>query len=163
MHPVPPAQTLTPHPDYFTTLLWRQLVGTTVLNSSVTGPDAHFLASAWCASARAPYGDGGSVVIAFANSADSEATIRLPAVLAAASFTYFELTPAASPPTFEDLQSDVAFLNGKKLAVLPDGSLPEFPFPGVESGPLAELVVGAYSYGFGVFDTSASDVPACAA
>lgn len=156
-------ETLTPHPDYFTTLLWRQLVGTTVLSSSMSGDDSLFLSSAWCAGARAPYGAGGSVVVVFANLADSAQTVSLPPVLAAAPFTYFAMTPSTQPATFDDLHSDSVFLNGKLLSVEADGTLPSFPFSGVAASPEAELVADAYSYGFVVFNTAAKDAPACAA
>ena len=156
-------ETLTPHPDYFTTLLWRQLVGMTVLNSSLTGNDTQFFASAWCAGARAPYGAGGSVVVVYANLADRVQSVELPPVLAAAKHSSFQLTPAAAPPTFDDLRSDAMFLNGALLYVLADGSLPTFPFPGVSAGPHATLETAPYSYGFIIFATTATDVPACAA
>ncbi len=68
-------ETLTPHPDYYTTLLWRQLVGQRVLQTNVSGAVDYFFASAWCAAARAPYGAGGSIVLAFTNQASVTASI----------------------------------------------------------------------------------------
>lgn len=155
---------LTPHADYYTTILWRQLVGRRVLNTTTGGADDHFFASAWCAGARAPYGAGGSVVVAFANAAPAPAVAALPSALAGAATTTFLLTATPdAAPSFGALQSDGVYLNGALLFVNDDGTLPAFPFAGVAAPAAATMTAPGFSYGFVVFDTSAADVPACAA
>jgi hypothetical protein len=156
------AELLTPHPDYFTTLLWKQLVGRRVLVTGLTGDADSFFASAWCASARAPYGDGGSVVVAWTNSASTLTTVALPRALARAAATSFLLSGSPSPAgDAGDLVSDEVWLNGQQLVINDDGTLPAYPFDGATQPPAATVDVPPYSYGFLVFDTSAADVPAC--
>lgn len=66
-----------PSPDYFTTVLWKALMGRTVLASTVAGGDAgaggQLVAHVWCsAAAGAP---PGAVTVAYANAFASEVTI----------------------------------------------------------------------------------------
>ena len=87
---------LTPHPDYFTTLLWRQLVGTRVLSTSVSG-SADLLETVevnfWCsAKGTSPYGTG-SVVLVFANlNVHNAVELTIPENLAASPSTRYILT-----------------------------------------------------------------------
>lgn len=137
---------LTPHPDYYTTLLWRQLVGRRVLTTTLSGSADHAFASAWCAAARAPYGAGGSVVVAWTNQAATPTTVSLPPALAAARSTAFVMTASADgTPSFAGLQSDEVFLNGALLAVDAEGNLPAYPFVGKAAAPAATLAVPGYS------------------
>jgi heparanase 1 len=154
---------LTPHPDYYTALLWRQLVGRRVLNTSLAGADDYAFGSIWCAASGAPYGAGGSVVLAWTNSAPEALRVALPPVLASARFAAFTLTATASGQAgFGDLASDAAFLNGQLLAVDEAGVVQGYPFA-APSAPAADaLTAPPFSYGFVVFDTAAADVPACA-
>ncbi len=157
-------ETLTPHPDFYTTILWRQLVGRTVLTTTLGGDAENFFASAWCAGARAPYGSGGSVVVAWTNQAATATVVNLPTSLTAVHKTTFLLTAGAQPSSdFASLSSDDMYLNGELLYVDDNGLLPQVPYVGVDSGPAATITVPPYSYGFVVFDTHATDVPACAA
>ena len=138
--------TLTPHPDYFTTLLWRQLMGQRVLNTTLGGDAAFFFASAWCAAPRAPYGAGGSVAVAWTNQDAAPARVALPPPLAAAASTAFVLTAGAQPSSdFASLQADTAYLNGALLEVDAGGNLPSYPFAGVAAAPAAALTVPPYS------------------
>lgn len=157
-------ETLTPHPDYYTTILWRQIVGRIVLQTTLGGDATDFFASVWCAGPRAPYGSGGSVVAAWTNQAATSTLVNLPASLGAVHRTTFLLTAGAQPSNdFSSLSSDTLYLNGELLYVDEAGNLPQFPYVGVDSGPAKTITVPPYSYGFVVFDTSATDVPACAA
>lgn len=73
-----------PSPDYFTTLLWKALMGTTVLATTVVGggtsgggsTTGQFIAHAWCAGegAGAP---AGSVTVAYANAFTSEVAVTV--------------------------------------------------------------------------------------
>ena len=155
--------TLTPHPDYYTTLLWRQLIAQKVLTTTLNGEADYFFASTWCATARAPYGNSGSVVVAFTNAASTSLTVSLPSQLSSAQSTVFLLTARSQPSSdFASLQEDTAFLNGVLLTVDDNGNLPSYPFIGVTANPSATVTLPPYSYGFYVFDTTAADVPACA-
>lgn len=155
---------LTPHPDYYTTLLWRQLVGRRVLNASLAGPEAGAaFASAWCAGSGAPYGAKGSVVLAWTNSQPAALTVALPPALAAARFTAFTLTATADGDAqFADLVSDAVYLNGQLLTTDDSGVVQGLPFAAPDQPSSAVLTAPPYSYGFVVFDTAAADVPACA-
>jgi heparanase 1 len=152
---------LTPHPDYYTTLLWKQLVGQRVLNTTLGEGTDYLSASVWCAAPGAPYGSGaGSTVLAWTNSAPTPATVALPPQLAAASSTSFLLTGAPTPQgAFAELQSDDMYLNGALLSVAGDGSLLNYPYVGLQAQPAAQVEAPPFSYGFLVFDST--DVPAC--
>ncbi len=55
-----------PHPDYFTALLWNKLMGKRVLTSSVAGDaTGGFSAHVWCAAATAPGAGAGAVTVAY--------------------------------------------------------------------------------------------------
>ena len=157
------AELLTPHPDYYTSILWRQLVGRVVLDTTTTGDAtlrAAFDGSFWCASARSPYGVG-SVVLAWTNSGTQPITLTLPADLAAVASTRFVLAATADGTTpVASLTSDDMYLNGNLLTVTAEGSLPEYPLPGVESPPRTPVIAPARTYGFIAFSAT---VPACVA
>jgi hypothetical protein len=68
---------MTPNPDWYTTVLFKQLVGPRILNTTVGGDadalaevDAHF----WC-------GNGGGVVLAWLNAGAGDVQASLPASL----------------------------------------------------------------------------------
>ncbi len=152
-----------PHPDYFTALLWKQLVGTTVVPSAAAGAglgawDSHV----WCGA------KGGSPVLTFASLSPSPVSLQLPAGAAPTPRTEYVLTSVADgfapnpvgpngfPPS---LQADAVFLNGAPLATNADGTLPAVPLPGraVPAGGSA-IVVPPWSYGFIVLDGAALSV-----
>ena len=152
---------LTPHPDYFTTILWKQLVGSRILHTNVTGDvtaQGNFEGHFWCTAATAP-GGLGHVVLAWSNSGASDITLTLPVALANLPATVYLLTNTASGSVYSALQADQVFLNGKVLFVGDDGMLPEYPIPG-ETGTYTSVNAGAYSYGFIVFN-GALQVAAC--
>jgi heparanase 1 len=69
-----------PHPDYFTALLWTRLMGTTVLNNSVTGGAAgEFAAHAWCAADTAPGAASGALTLAYVNAGNVSVSVSLTA------------------------------------------------------------------------------------
>lgn len=154
---------LTPHPDFYTTILFKQLIGRQVLHTSASG-EARVLqnvsATAWCSGPKAPYG-AGSVVLVWLNLSPSDVTFTLPASLATLPSTRFTLTGSASGTDFAALQSDDIFLNGVRMTVNDAGALPVYPIPGASTRAAAPLVAGAYSYGFVAFEGAA--FAACAA
>lgn len=146
---------LTPHPDYYTTILFKQLVGSVVLETNQSGADqtdAAFAGQFWCG--REP----NTVVLVLTNLGQADIQLTLPGNLAGASREDYMLTATASGTTMADLQSDSVFLNGALLTVDNSGKLPVYPFPGKELESGAPLSVPALSYGFVKFYTS---VPGC--
>jgi len=151
---------LTPHPDYFTTLLWRQLVGARVLAANTSAASVAGLLDAaelgvWCAApATSPFG-AGAVVLTYtlAFGASDVAVALPPALAAAASARYFLSAPG------DDLQSDALLLNGALLALGAGGALAAYPIAGRAAAAGAPLVLPHASYGFVAFDAR---VAACA-
>jgi len=134
---------LSPHPDFFVALLWKQLVGRAVLASALSGAvaadvDAH----AWCA---APAGSGG-IVVTFANVRAEATALALPAALAALPRVDYVLT--AAPGGGGNLTGDAVFLNDAPLVARPDGTLPVNPLPGRRLPAAATTLLPPYSLGF---------------
>ena len=74
--------TNTPHPDWYTTVLWKQLVGVTVLATNVSGPAPATSAvdvQAWC-------GRNGGIVIAWTNPSNDTVQLVLDADMLAATW-----------------------------------------------------------------------------
>jgi hypothetical protein len=138
-----------PHPDFYTALLWKHVVGTVVLTSGTTSADpaaaAGFDAHVWCAAAG-----GGVAVVSFVNLLGRAVTIALPAAVTSARRTEYVLTsvaaPADAPAPPPAVYNNSIFLNGALLSVDAAGELvPTWPLPGRDAdGP---LVVPAWSYG----------------
>lgn len=67
-----------PSPDYFTTLLWKALMGQTVLGSAVAveegSAQGQFAAHVWCSAATAG-APAGAVTVAYVNGFDSEVVV----------------------------------------------------------------------------------------
>ena len=146
--------TLTPHPDYYLTVLFRQLVGSVLLPSSLSpdAPDTLDL-HAWCSGPRSPAGAGG-VVVTYVNYNAKDAAVSLPPALASAPATLYSLTATPSGTPEEYLASDVVYLNGVALTVDAAGNLPAYPIPGKAFTGGATLSIPGYSYGFVVFGGS---------
>jgi heparanase 1 len=150
------SQLLTPHPDYWTTLLWRQLVGYSVLSTNVTGGAQSLLDSVdlsmWCAAPNtSPYG-AGTIVMAFTvMSVDTDVTLTLPAALQSVAMSQYYL----SAPN-DDLQSDDILLNGQALQLGAGGALLEYPIKGKAVAAGSPLVLAKLSYGFIAFDSPAA-------
>jgi hypothetical protein len=139
-----------PHPDWFTALLWRQVVGAAVLASRLDAPpdtNATLAVHAWCAA-----GGGGAVALAYINLGAAPVALALAGVGAAAPRVEFILTPPGG-----NLTADGALLNGALLAVDAAGALPVMPVPGkvvpAGGGP---IVLPATSYGFVTLPEAAS-------
>ena len=162
------AATLTPHPDWFLSVLFKQVVGTAVLSSVLSGgaDTSTVAAHAFCASTRMA---AGSVTIAWLNYGASDVSFSLNGVTGdggieyvvtstAAAFTDFATRRAAgtltvgaprvhgaAPP--DSLTADETYLNGVLMTVDANGLLPEYPLPGkAVSGN--EITAPPYSFGF---------------
>lgn len=141
-----------PHPDYWTALLWKQLVGTRVLAASLQADGAPLLASldahVWCAA-----GPSGALVVTFFSMADVPTALALPPGVPTAPRVEYVLTSSS-------LTSNDAYLNGALLVAGPDGSVPALDGRRVAAGG-DQIKLPPWSYGFLVLE-GAGAVPACA-
>ena len=144
---------LTPHPDYFTTILWRQVVGDAVLSAHVTG-DAALRADVelgvWCAAETSPFGLG-NVVMPFVNTRDAAVTVALPAALSGAATVSHIMTAPGG-----DLQADAVLLNGQPLTLAAGGKLQEYPIGGAPAAAAAQITLPPLAYGFVAFQATAA-------
>jgi len=141
---------LQPHPDWFTMVLFKQLVGFMPLGNVTLSGDATEIADidphVWCGSKK------GTVVFVYSN-AHNTSDINLTSV------SGLQLTPRTEYLlTAPSLEADEIHLNGKQMTVGTDAMLPEYPIPGrvVTTTP---LVLPRSSYGFVVFSGT---LPGCA-
>jgi hypothetical protein len=148
---------LVPHPDWFATVLHKQLVGNAVLAATLGASpsvNASVAVHAWC-TAEASGAPSGAVTLSYVNMGPDTVLLQLMTgpelpprleyfVEAAGSAPY---TRTAQPPPW--LTADAILLNGAPLVVDGRGRLPTYPIPGraVPSGaPTPELP--PWSYGF---------------
>jgi heparanase 1 len=125
--------TLEPRPDYWATVLWKRLMGPTVLRARSTAAGVR----AWAHCGRA-----GGVAVLVLNLEKATSTVTLPAS-----------TGRAFVLGAEALDSATLTLDGEPLALAADGSLPAMP--GVPwQGPHLELP--AHSAAFVAFDAAPS-------
>ena len=144
---------LTAHPDYFTTILWQQIVGNAVLTAHVTGSSAARAGvelGIWCSAAAAPFG-AGRIVMPFANTLSETVIVALPAALSAADAMRHVLTAPDG-----DLQADAVLLNGQPLTLTADGELRQYPIPGAAAPAASTITLPAQSYGFVSFKATAA-------
>lgn len=160
-----------PHPDWYSAVLHKQLIGRHILTTSVSGPASTNDVGlyVWCG-ATGPEGPGGIVVV-FTNPTGSDVVIDLTAsgipnaprqewVLTSAAADYdawaarvasnstrADVTSGGPPST---IQADEVYLNGALLAVDPATALlPAYPVPGkVVGDPSSPITLPPYSYGF---------------
>ncbi len=108
--------TLTPRPDYWTSVLWRRLMGTSVLAVAPTG-DPRLRTYAHCTRAGAPRFATGAVTLVVLNLDDVNAVeLPIPATLGDEADVYALSSTSLSSPSVS--------LNGTTLAANADGSLP---------------------------------------
>lgn len=138
--------TLEPRPDYWTSVLWRRLMGTRVLSAS-TG-DPKLFAYAHCTRG----GPTGSVTIALLNldrqfAATFDATSFAPSVARAQ--LYLLTAPSVDAPS--------VMLNGRALAAAADGAPPPLDPVSVDA---RKITLAPASYGFVVLpDANAKACP----
>ena len=145
------SELLTPHPDYWTTLLWRQVVGTRVLASTTSGGDDALrqgvTLSLWCAAEQtSPFG-AGTVVMPYAVMGTSPVAVSVPASLLGAATVRFVLTAPGG-----DLQADEVLLNSEPLELNSDGSLKAYPISGILAPAAPQITLPGQSYGFVAFE-----------
>jgi len=139
---------LNPHPDWYTMVLFKQLVGLMPLgNVSLSGDageindiDPHV----WCGTKK------GTVVFVYSNGHASDVHLTSVSGLSLTPRTEYILTAPS-------LTADEIHLNGKQMTVGKDAMLPEYPVPG-NVATTTPLVLPSWSYGFVVFS---ANVPGC--
>ncbi len=137
---------LAPNPDYWASVLWKRLMGTTVLGVQASGEDAYVRAYAQCTP-----GQSGSVSLVAVNlHPDRPARIRVDGADAHGARLYRMTAPS--------LTGTEADLNGKALRF--DGDLPPIE-PAEDGAPGGFVELPAASYAFVVLPEAAA--PACLA
>jgi len=140
---------LNPHPDWFTMVLWKQLVGFMPLGNVALAGDGGEINDidphVWCGSKK------GTVVFIYSSSHASDIHVTSVSGLMLTPRTEYFLTAPS-------LTADEIHLNGKQMTVGADAMLPEYPIPGSVS-TTTPLVLPGNSYGFVVFN---GNLPGCA-
>jgi heparanase 1 len=155
-----------PHPDYFSLLLFKQLVGQRVLSSAFSA--AANLSTVWDSHVFCAASGGGAVALTFFNMAGDALVLTVPQLAAAqAPREEFILTSSATPEAPlsggvsdwpASLTADAIFLNGVLMATNADGTLPQWPVPGrVVTDPGEAIAVPPWSYGLIVFRDAGAD------
>jgi len=162
---------LRPHPDWFSTVLWKQLMGNTVLNFKWAGdPEAltNVTMHAWCTPPK--FAKAGSVTISYVIASSDPFTLAVPTLGSLVPRIEFTLTSSAeeyfAPREYVEgeglpatLFDDAIYLNGMRMTVDANGLLPQNPIQGKTVNSPAAPVLPAYSYGFIVFPNAG--VAAC--
>ena len=112
--------TLTPRPNFWAALLWRKLMGSKVLDPHVSAPD-NVYAYAHCLRSQ----PGGVALLAV--NADQQHTYQLNVPNNSERYTL----------TAEHLEDKTVLLNGKPLALLNNGDLPQISGERAHAGKLA--------------------------
>jgi len=162
---------LTPHPDWYSTVLWKQLMGNSVLNFNWAGdPEAQSNTTihAWCTSKKYNQYKPGSITISYVVGWNEPVTLTVPTlksltprieyILTSSATEYFYRTESrnAVPATLFD---DAIYNNGELMTVNANGLLPNYPIPGKTVNTDTPLVLPPYSYGYIVFPNAG--VTAC--
>lgn len=163
---------LRPHPDWFTSVLFKTIVGNSILNSSFVGTDPATTAAvsvhAWCSGT--PWWYNMSMVLTFTNPTGVDVVLDLQAVnittvgrteyiLTSTAAGYTESrarlaagqlrTPATAQDIPDSLTADAVFLNGQAWDVDSNGILPDLPVVGnTVTDPSQPMLLPPYSYGF---------------
>jgi heparanase 1 len=130
--------TLTPRPDYWTSVLWRRLVGARVLDIATNPPDPMARVYAHCTRAGAPGFAPGAVTFVVINLDRANAAALALDALGATDADVYELSAS-------DLASGDVMLNGNVLRASDDGSLPDLP---PRATPPAKVRFEPATYGF---------------
>jgi len=140
---------LNPHPDWFTLVLFKQLVGFMPLGAVTLSGTAAEIANidphVWCGSKK------GTVVFVYSSAHASD--IHLTSV------SGLNLTPRTEYfLTAPSMTADEIWLNGNNMTVDKNAMLPEYPIPG-KAATSTPIVIPANSYGFIVFNGNVAGCP----
>jgi heparanase len=112
--------TFEPRPNYWASLLWRQLMGTTVLDAQISVPANTYVYS------QCLKGESGGVTLLIIN-ADRQHSFEMDLPTASERYTL----------TAEKLEDTTVELNGKPLRVTSSGDLPQFGGEPVKAGRIS--------------------------
>jgi heparanase 1 len=134
--------TLTPRPDFWTAVLWRRLMGTSVLAVTATTPGALLRTYAHCTRAGAPGYAKGAVTLVVLN-LDQITAVSIPIATGMGDEAdVYELSS-------QDVSTSSVMLNGTVLTAAADGSLPALnPSVVRRSGGTLNAVFGPAMYGY---------------
>jgi len=157
---------LRPHPDWYSTILWKQLMGNSILKFQ-TGGDADAVSNttihAWCTSKKFNQYKPGSITISYVVGWSNPVTLTVPTITSLSPRIEYILTSTAaeyfSPTPFSpdaeavpaSLYNDAIYNNGQLMTVDETGMLPQYPIPGKTVNSATPPLLPAYSYGFIVF------------
>jgi len=158
------ASTLEPFPDFFSTMLWRQVVGPEVLHVSRSDGSGNrgdtLRLYARCGRAASAGANRGVVVVAVSLSPNvtTSLTTYFNATRTSTTKREWQLTAANAPQgdVSDWGSSRVAALNGQPLLLLPGGEAP--PLPARETSALAPVLLAPLSVTLIEYDI---DAPAC--
>jgi len=161
---------LKPHPDWYSTVLWKQLMGNSVLNFKWGGDadaSSNTTIHAWCTSKKFNQYKPGSVTISYVVGWGEPVTLAVPSLqslqprieytLTSSAAEYFNPISKAAPPN--SIFDDAIYNNGELMTVDSNGLLPNYPIPGKTVNSANPPVLPPYSYGFIVFPNAG--VAAC--
>jgi len=150
-----------PHPDYFSALIFKQLVGRSVLKSGFTSDAANVSefvdVHVFCAS-----GVGGGIVLTYFNMGQTAVEFSLPQLGAAPVPREEFLLTSSALPGGANITADEIYLNGERMAVNADGTLPAWPIRGRVAGDTAAAFV-APPWSYGAVSFPSAGAAACAA
>jgi heparanase 1 len=132
------AETLAPRPDYWNSLLWKQLMGNEVYAVDLSGETADKLRAY-----AQTHPDGGTTLLLINLNHDRETAISLPQF----ANQPYELYSLTTP----DIFSTNLLLNGEPLTLTPDGSLPTLNGEFISSNGTPQIQLNPLSYNFVVF------------
>lgn len=133
--------TLTPRPDYWTSVLWRRLMGTSVLAVASTG-DPLLRTYAHCTRAGAPGYAKGAVTLVVIN-LDQTTAVSIP--IAASMGDEADAYVLSAP----SVTSGTVMLDGTPLTAAADGSLPPLDADVVKrTGGTLDVTFGPATYGY---------------
>jgi heparanase len=147
----------TPHPDYFTAVLFKQIVGRHILRVTNSNPSdsPSWDARVWCTH------QGGLPVLSFINPSASSVTVAV----TSSDGKRQSMTPRVEyvlTAGHDGLLTNNIYLNDDKLFVHDNGSLPVYPIPGrrIATATDTSMEVPPWSYGLVVLEGQGS-LPAC--
>lgn len=134
-----PGANVAPSPDYYASVLWKRLMGTTVLDVSVPSASPKLRAYAHCAPASSSL--SGGITLLLINLDKAVVSVSLPPSLSGLLRTEFQLTSPSG-----GLTSTTIALNGVTLTLASNGSLPLLN--GVSVAPSRAVKLAATSSAF---------------
>jgi len=156
-----PYEPLRPHPDYFTTVLYRTLIGNGSIGTTV-GTVGRAPSAPSTLEGYSYCGRGGGVVLTLVSlDEDGAQSVAVPTALQSGRRDDYTLTPHwkgdPSAPARDKVTSQVMELNGEVLDVGPDGAVPAMAGRAAGPGDKASVSVPPLSIVFAAFPDAVAD------